>query len=78
MATTPTSDDASPELDLGLPEDREYETEEDAALDAALVRAIRRAEDADNRALAKHLRSELKAVHRARSARSDDPTVPVA
>lgn len=47
------------EPDLPVPDDREYQTDVDAELDAALVDAIRAAEAADNTYLATVLRNEL-------------------
>ena len=54
-----TTSDSS-RVDLDLPAQREYTEQEDAALDKALVKAIERAEDADNAYLAQTLRNELK------------------
>lgn len=56
-ATTTTRDDA---LALDLPAEREYESDVDNDLDAALVEAIKRARDADNTYLETVLRNELK------------------
>ncbi|CQH63994.1 uncharacterized protein HHUB_4247 (plasmid) [Halobacterium hubeiense] len=62
MATVDTSslpesiEDAS---DLELPEDREYDDEENAELDAALESAIQAAEKAGNLTLARRLKCEL-------------------
>lgn len=55
-----------PTIELELPDDRTYETDEETAVDEALVRAIRAAEDADNYSLAQVLRSELHSFYLAR------------
>ena len=62
MATTDrrrTRAGGSTRRTIELPENREYETEADAALDAALTDAIEQAEAANHDYLARLLRCEL-------------------
>jgi hypothetical protein len=51
------------EINLDVPTDREYGTEELEQLDQSLVEAIKRAEDADNPYLSRLLRNELMSLY---------------
>lgn len=61
MATTSHSveEKDTPDFDIDIPANREYETDEDEALDESLVEAIKAARNADNEFLAKLLTREL-------------------
>ncbi len=60
MATVSDSQIKGDAVDIDLPSDRKYKNSENAELDAALVTAIKRAENAENDFLARLLRKELK------------------